>query len=543
MKKRMIKIRTKMLFPYLLLILPLIAILSYVQINIVRTQMLDQLKVKTMNEALSTAEVATTPLQIGDFKQLDNVLNQLKVSDSDIKYAVIIDEHNLTVGSSDEVLKNQRWDNTELEKTYGGLKEYNIQYVENPDGDRFYEAVSPIKKVSTFYDENGDAQKKEENIGYIRLGVSIEKISQVIFNQTTLIVIILVVSVIYAIFLFLIAQGIFKSINITLKGFNEISKGHLDEKIDINTRDEIQLLANGFNEMGGQLKESFDKIEKQNEEIRKYNEHLEDLVEERTREIKEKNEVLMNDLKMAQKVQLGIIPDDNTLPKIKDIRFGSKYIALESIGGDMYDVIHLSDRIYGFVIADVSGHGVPAALISTMVKVSFNTMARLSRDTGKICTQVNKEVCNLIGDLEYDLTAFLGIMNLETKELQYTNAAHHPAIIYRGSEKEILRLDTPDTYMGLVNDIEYTTGSVKLIDGDRIILFTDGLVEARNEHEEMYDEDKFIYYIKKHAEEPAKDLVNGLVNDVKKFCGKNKIDDDMAILCIDYSTKHKPVNV
>lgn len=306
-----------------------------------------------------------------------------------------------------------------------------------------------------------------------------------------------------------------------------VSTGNYNVTIgDINTKDEIEVLANTFNEM----------IIK----VKKYSNHLEEMVAQRTKELNEandelsdKNQQLLNDLKMAQKVQRGIIPDENSFPKRKDLRFGSKYIALETIGGDLYDVIELSDSLYALLIADVSGHGVPAALISAMAKVSFNTKSK-GNNTSETCKQVNKEMYALIGDLNYDLTAFYAILDCEKKSIQFTNAAHHPACIYRAATKTVEKLDTPNTYIGLVEKLEFKSGVTHINDGDKIILFTDGLVEARNEQEEFYDYKRFTDYIIKNGHLPAKTFVNNLVEDLKRFCKERPIDDDIALLCIDF---------
>lgn len=534
MKKRMLKLRTKMLFPYIIVILPIIIAVSVLLIFLVRGTMIDQLELKIKNITKSTAEISNNSLLVGDFKKLDQILNNLVNSDDDIVSAVITNENGLSVSSTEEDLRNKMLNETEYDKMLiNELESYHKRYIDN----NHYQSAYPIYTKSIYYDENDEISEILNKVGVLRLNVSLDTINNTIMRIILLISAILFFAILYGILLFVISQSIFKSINITLKGFDAISKGNLHEKIDINTRDEIELLADGFNTMADKLSHSFEEIERQNEEIKQYNTHLEEMVAERTKELNEKNEQLLEDLRMAQKVQHGMIPNKDTLPDIKEIKFGTKYIALESIGGDLYDVIKLDEGKYGLLIADVSGHGVPAALVSSMAKVSFSTNARNYDTTGKICHRVNNEIYHLIGHLEYDLTAFFSIIDIKEQTIQFTNAGHHPALLYRASENKIYELEALSGFIGLMENIEFDEREAQIKHGDKILYFTDGIIEAANEQEELYDVKRFKNYILKHGHKEAYAFVEGLIKEVQEFCGTKAPDDDIALLCIDFHLK------
>ncbi len=288
-------------------------------------------------------------------------------------------------------------------------------------------------------------------------------------------------------------------------------------------------------------------LESAKKQLQDYSEHLEDIVEERTQDLNrtnktltQKNKQLLHELKMAERVQRSIIPNYEKLPHRKELDFGSNYSSMESIGGDLYDVIRIGRNAYGFLIADVSGHGVSAALITTMAKVSFNSHVDWGIVPGKACDEVNKELFSFIGDLEYYITAYYGILNLETGMFQYTNAGHHPAILYHSNTKEIEKLDSKGFIIGVIEEAKYETRSIELNEGDRILLFTDGIIEARNEKGEFYEYERFIRFIKKNSNQPVKEFVNNLMNDINEFCEGYPANDDRALLCIEYISKISP---
>lgn len=516
-----LKISTKVMLPYLLIIIPVIMILAVTQIFAVRGTMTEELKQKTYIMMSNLSESSSDPLFLGQNDVLDRILTTAEESNKDVIYAMVLNNKGLVVASTIQKYKDTYLDKTGYEKDIiNNLKDYRMKKIDN-----YYEAASPIYV--------GETRK-----GFLRVGISLENINSTINRILLNTIITLIVALLYGVFIFLIMRQISGSMKTVLSGFEEISKGNLSKKIQIDTKDEIGKVASGFNDMAEKLEYSFHKIERQNEQIVEYNMHLEEIVAERTEELQKKNQQLLDDLKMAQKVQLGIIPDEKTLPKIKEIKFGSKYIALESIGGDLYDVIKIDDDRYGFLIADVSGHGVSAALISSMVKVSFQSKSLIYSNTEDICREVNNEICNLIGDLEYDLTAFFGIIDIKKRTIEFTNAAHHPAIIYKSKENKLVELQELNGYIGLMNDLKFTSAKSIIEEGDKIILFTDGIIEATNTNNDLYDVDRFKDFIKEHGKLPVKTFVNKFIDDLNEFCGQQALNDDVALLCFDFISEN-----
>lgn len=338
-----------------------------------------------------------------------------------------------------------------------------------------------------------------------------------------------------------LSKKIIEPIIILNKATKEISKGNLDVSLDIDSKDEIGELSRRFDIMAKNLKISFEKIALQNKQIKEYTLHLEEKVDKRTKELSKKNKQLLRELDVARRVQLNLIPKLREFPR-KELEFSSMYVSLERLGGDLFDVIRVGKNGYGLLIADATGHGVPAALIATMAKVSFKNHSGWGISPSTVCENVNNEFMNLIGDLNYFLTAYYAVINLETGELQYTSAGHTPAILYRKADKSIEVLDPclNPPIGAFTSNVKYDSISIQLYEGDRILLYTDGIIEARNGEGEFYGQERLIEYVSKNSELSTDAFVKSLTHNLNTFCGERLPDDDRAILYVEFKSKVEP---
>lgn len=353
-------------------------------------------------------------------------------------------------------------------------------------------------------------------------------------------------TVIFGVFFFFVAfifnsRTLIRPLKEVILSIREMARGNLNISANVKTKDEVGQLAKDFNQLAISLKESFEKIEEQNQEIKNYNEHLEDMVEERAEklkhtyfELKLKNDKLMEDLDMAQRLQLCMIPGKKDYPEQKEIQLASSYQAMESLGGDLYDIIKIGTNIYGFLIADVSGHGVSSALISSMAKASFHSHAKKDRKSGEVCKLVNQDIYKFIGDLEYYLTAYYAILNLETGEFQYTNAGHTPALLYRHKTRVIEKLDMAGFVIGSLNNITYDTRSIFLEPGDKVLFLTDGITETRNKNDELYHYKRVFEFMKNNIFLEPSDFIAKLFRELDEFCDGLPPSDDRAALFLNF---------
>ncbi len=410
-------------------------------------------------------------------------------------------------------------------------KDWNIIDYDNNDAEMKNRIVSTYlgQKKEIIKNNMGD----KELIGYVEVYFTDRFVNnylkQLVINliiQTTLISIIS-----FLVIFFILNKTILKYIIDLDRVVGEFSKKNFKVRAKVKSKDEIGHLTRSFNYMA--------KI------IQEYSENLEKMVVTRTKELhianeelKDQNEIMLSEMEMAKRVQENIMPTTDELSVVNEgLDFGSSYTAMEGVGGDLYDVMRIGRATFGFLIADVSGHGVPAALITSMVKVSFNTHSNWNVNTKDTCHRVNQELFKLIGDLEHYLTAYYCKLDMLSGEFQFTNCGHHPAILCRADSRTIEKLDSGGFFIGAVQNVVYESGIVKLNEGDRILLFTDGIIEARDQKDEFYEYERLLKYINNNWDKSARKFVDGLIKDVEKFCGNRPADDDRAILYIEFVTK------
>ena len=238
------------------------------------------------------------------------------------------------------------------------------------------------------------------------------------------------------------------------------------------------------------------------------------------------------ELLMARKIQQSLIP--KSFPLFAALNMRGLYMPMDALGGDLYDVYKISDTKLGVVILDVCGHGIPAALITTMAKISFNNYSKDNLSTSQILENVNRELQDIMGSAgESDyFTAFYCIIDSENKTIQYTNAGHNDIYIVR-NKVEILKLKVNSSFVGLMKGIKFISDTVKLNDGDRIILYTDGIVEAKDNENNLYGEKRFINLILENSELTVDRLIDKISDDLNLFTGVKLADDDKALLIAD----------
>ena len=270
-------------------------------------------------------------------------------------------------------------------------------------------------------------------------------------------------------------------------------------------------------------------------------EQMDTIVELRTKEInranenlKKMNDKIYTDLEMARRVQENLLPSARNFAERSEFRIAARFMFMDQLGGDLYDIIRAGKNGYGFVIADVSGHGVAPALISTMAKVSFNDNSGWNKDTAVICGEVNNELCKLIEGTDYYLTAFYSHLNLETGVFQYTNAGHHPIVLHRVSTGEIMQLTTRGTIVGAFMNAKYESKVINLMPDDRLLFYTDGLIEARNNRGAFYGMENLVKFIERSRDQKSDEVVDALVQDVREFCDNRPLEDDCTIFLVEF---------
>lgn len=240
----------------------------------------------------------------------------------------------------------------------------------------------------------------------------------------------------------------------------------------------------------------------------------------------------------AQQIQHSILPDD--LPPWNCIKFAARYIAMDDIGGDYYDTFKIKGDNLGLIMADVSGHGIPAALVTTMAKVAFATHGQRYKSTKELLYNVNKDLTNLISSTGFYMTCFA--LNIDKNlRVRYTNAGHQKAILYRDETDSFDHLDTNGLFLGVFEDAgeTYEEKELQLYPGDRIILYTDGIVETMNKDKEEYGEERFEDMIRFSSALESDQVADLVVDDIKLFAEGTKFRDDVSILVLEVELRYQ----
>lgn len=236
------------------------------------------------------------------------------------------------------------------------------------------------------------------------------------------------------------------------------------------------------------------------------------------------------DLEAAREIQFSLVSE--TEYEAGPVSIHSEMRPADSVGGDYYDVIDLGDGRIAFVVADVAGHGLPAALLMALLQGSLRSLISSGLRGADLVSKLNTYlVANIPANKM--ITFFYGELDPETGQLTYVNAGHNPPYLYDSSGSS--RLDSTGVVLGAVDGMPFREASVELPDGARVLLFTDGIVEAANPSDEEFGEERLERLIGEHGDKAPAGLIESTVANVITFCGKTKPADDMTMMVVSRS--------
>ena len=260
---------------------------------------------------------------------------------------------------------------------------------------------------------------------------------------------------------------------------------------------------------------------------------LETVVEERTRELREKNAALEKaqaqlkaELEVARSMQLAILP--SAFPARPGCDAAARMIPATTMGGDFYDYIELPDGQIGLVIADVSGHGVPAAFFMAVARTNLRELAVRHTDPGECLAQTNDALCAQ-NPLDLFVTVFYCILDPKTGVLRYANGGHNPPYVRRAAGPIESLNGAGGLVLGAMPGVKYPTHTVQLLRGDRLVLYTDGVTEAFNPTEELYGAQRLVDEVHVHGSGTPAALVERICQSVTNFAGLAPQSDDITL--------------
>jgi PAS domain S-box-containing protein len=239
---------------------------------------------------------------------------------------------------------------------------------------------------------------------------------------------------------------------------------------------------------------------------------------------------MVRELGIAKSVQKAIIP--KTFPFRDNFEVYGVSMPSEELGGDYFDFFQLDDELIGILIADVSGHGVPSSLITTMVKAYFEYYTKRYWEPEKVLYNVNKDMAAIIMDTGFYLTAYYCVLDLNSLRLTVSTAGHDYGLCATQGSTEVLKLGegAEGTILGIFPEAEYFSETVQLNKNSKVVLYTDGITEARADTGEFYGTDRLEDFMVRNVELGAQDAVENLVQEIDSFYGTSKPNDDRTLV-------------
>jgi serine phosphatase RsbU (regulator of sigma subunit) len=237
---------------------------------------------------------------------------------------------------------------------------------------------------------------------------------------------------------------------------------------------------------------------------------------------------LKGDLEIAREIQFGFVPSETFQ---SDATLIHSYMRpANTVGGDYYDIIKFEDHQVGVVVGDVSGKGMPAALLMALLLGSLRTLTTAGLRRSELIAKLNQYLCTSIPSNRI-VTLFYGELDTATGDLCYVNAGHNAPFLMR-HDNSLERLATTSLVLGVDSNASFEAKETRILPGDGLLLFTDGITEAFNAKEEEYGDARLASFLHRHAQLQPAELIKGVVDDVLGFCRPCLPGDDITMMSI-----------
>jgi sigma-B regulation protein RsbU (phosphoserine phosphatase) len=294
----------------------------------------------------------------------------------------------------------------------------------------------------------------------------------------------------------------------TLKeGAAAFGDGDLDYRVTIRSGDEFEDLARSFNTMADALKENIENLKRTTAEKERYAKEME----------------------IARSIQTSFLPEK--MPEIPGCDISAVMIPAMEVGGDFYDVVPLRDGKWSFVIADVSGKGVSAALFMAMSRTLIRAALEGAPDTSAALCTANRMIARNAPSSMF-VTVFSAVLNPVKLTLACTNAGHNPPLVVRGDSGEAIFLQERGVAMGVLPDMDGTPEYVQLKTGDLFIMYTDGVTEAFDARYAAFGEDRLVRIAQECRTLSAGEVRDRIIAAIREFTGPVPQSDDITLVVI-----------
>jgi serine phosphatase RsbU (regulator of sigma subunit) len=238
------------------------------------------------------------------------------------------------------------------------------------------------------------------------------------------------------------------------------------------------------------------------------------------------------EIEIARQIQNSNIPTDFHSPF--GISIAARYIPMSTVAGDFYDILVKENEGTGILIADVCGHGIGAALIGSMLKIAFASQSDNFADPARVLTEINRI---LQGKIENSfVTAGYFFIHSGNRKISYCLAGHPPQILIRKANKEVISLLNGGTILGPFPDAVYENAEIEIDKGDRLVLYTDGILETNNSAGISFGDERMVSFFQGTSIESAEQISDQFLSYLSGWSGKSKTisyDDDLTLIIVD----------
>ncbi len=234
-----------------------------------------------------------------------------------------------------------------------------------------------------------------------------------------------------------------------------------------------------------------------------------------------------HELAKARRIHMGLLPP--SIDQVPGLLAAARYVPASAVGGDYYDVLVYPNGNWLFVIADVSGHGVPAALVAAMLKTLIRQFVRQGRRAQAIAELLNAELEPLVGT-EHFITCLFAEYRPQTGDFLYVNCGHEPGLCLRVKDRALEMLSPTGLPLAVEERAAWECRSVRLHEGDRVYLFTDGLIEAPGPAEDLLGRERLVEFIRATAGTTPSAQVEAVLRNVRDFAGDRPFSDDVTMV-------------
>jgi sigma-B regulation protein RsbU (phosphoserine phosphatase) len=232
----------------------------------------------------------------------------------------------------------------------------------------------------------------------------------------------------------------------------------------------------------------------------------------------------------AQRIQRALLP--SSLPRLNGCEVAASWRPARICSGDCYDAVAIDDRRVVLSIADVAGKGLPAALVMAHLQASIRAFSGENPSPGHVMASANRALCRN-AELGLFVTCFFAVIDRVTRGISYSNAGHNPPLLIRANGT-VDRLSEGGLVLGMFDPTVYHSVDVTVGAGDRLVLFTDGVVEAENGEAEPFGDDRLIDIALRQRHGTSQALVEAIVLAVSQFAGATTLADDATVVCVTF---------